>query len=55
MGLMDKNDYFLKNCRKIRDYYRNGYSTHTNLIITWEDDIKTPDMIDHIITSRILR
>lgn len=54
MGLMDDEKYFLKSCRKIRDYRQNGYSQHTNLIITWEDDIIEANMIDDIIKSRIL-
>ena len=54
MGLMDKEEYFIKNCRRIRRYTNNGYSLHTNLIITFEEDITTPGIIDHIIDTRIL-
>lgn len=54
MGLMDKEDYFIKNSRKILEYRANGYSQNTNLIITFEEDISEPGMIDHIIHTRIL-
>ncbi len=54
MGLMDKEEYFIKNCRRIRRYINNGYGLHTNLIITFEKDIITPGLIDHIIESRLL-
>ena len=51
---MDKEDYFIKNSRKIIEYRQNGYSWNTNLIITFEEDIMEPGMIDHIIETRIL-
>lgn len=54
MGRMDKEDYFIKNSRKIVEYRQNGYSQNTNLIITFEEDIIEPGMIDHIIETRIL-
>lgn len=54
MGLMDREDYFIKNSRKIIEYRQNGYSQNTNLIITFEEDIIEPGLIDHIIESRIL-
>ncbi len=54
MGRMDKEDYFIKNSRKIIEYRQNGYSQNTNLIITFEEDIMEPGMIDHIIMTRIL-
>lgn len=54
MGRMDKEDYFTKNSRKIIEYRQNGYSQNTNLIITFEEDIIEPGMIDHIIETRIL-
>lgn len=54
MGLMDREDYFIKNSRKIIEYRQNGYSQNTNLIITFEEDIMEPGLIDHIIESRIL-
>ncbi len=54
MGRMDKEDYFIKNSRKIIEYRRNGYSQNTNLIITFEEDIIEPGLIDHIIECRIL-
>ncbi len=54
MGRMDKEDYFIKNSRKIIEYRQNGYSQNTNLIITFEEDIREPGMIDHIIESRLL-
>ena len=54
MGRMDKEDYFIKNSRKIIEYRQNGYSQNTNLIITFEEDIIEPGMINHIIETRIL-
>lgn len=54
MGLMEQDDYFMKNCKKIREYRQNGYSQNTNLIITWEDDISEQYMIDDIIERRIV-
>lgn len=54
MGRMDKEDYFIKNCRKIIEYRQNGYSQNTNLIITFEEDLIEPGLIDHIIKNRIL-
>lgn len=48
------DDYFMKNCRKIREYRQNGYNQNTNLIITWEDDISEQYMIDDIIERRII-
>lgn len=54
MGRMDKEDYFIKNSCKIIEYRQNGYSQNTNLIITFEEDIIEPGMIDHIIETRIL-
>lgn len=54
MGLMDKEDYFIKNSRKIIEYRQNGYSLNSNLIITFEEDIIETGMIDHIIESRLL-
>ena len=54
MGRMDKEDYFIKNSRKILEYRANGYSQNTNLIITFEEDISEPGIIDHIIKTRIL-
>lgn len=54
MGLMDKENYRTKNIKKLLEYRQNGYSIHTNLIITFEEDIREPGMIDNIIESRIL-
>lgn len=54
MGRMDKEDYFIKNSKKIVEYRQNGYSQNTNLIITFEEDISEPGIIDHIIKTRIL-
>lgn len=54
MGRMDKEDYFIKNSRKIIEYRQNGYSQNTNLIITLEEDIIEPGIIDHIIENRLL-
>lgn len=54
MGLMDKETYFIKNCKRIMEYRQNGYCLHTNLIITFEEDICEPGLIDKIIKSRIL-
>ena len=54
MGRMDKEDYFIKNSRKIVEYRQNGYSQNTNLIIMFEEDIMEPGMLDYIILTRIL-
>ena len=54
MGRMDKEDYFIKNSKRIIEYRQNGYSQNTNLIITFEEDIREPGLIENIIERRIL-
>lgn len=55
-GMTDDREYFYKMCRKLEDYRRAGYCTHTNLICTYEDDVvseeKLRDIVDRYILSR---
>lgn len=53
MGLMDNEEYFIKNCRKLREYRKYGINEHTNLIVTWEMDLMDPKVLDHIIRTRL--
>lgn len=52
-GKMNDDDYFAKGCERHRFYRNHGYSDHTNLIITWEEDLLDMKVIDHIIMTRI--
>ena len=52
-GKMNDDDYFAKSCERHRFYRNNGFSDHTNLIITWEEDLLDMNVIDHIIMTRI--
>jgi hypothetical protein len=53
MGLMDNEEYFIKSCRKLREYRKHGINEHTNLIVTWETDLMDPKVLDHIIRTRL--
>lgn len=53
LGMMDKEDYFVKNCNRLREYRRHGLCEHTNLIVTWEEDLRDIRLLDQIIKSRI--
>ncbi|MBR5316870.1 MAG: hypothetical protein IKU39_03150 [Lachnospiraceae bacterium] len=48
-GLMDNIDYMEKARSKTYDYEREGFRQHNNLIITYEDDIRSPEKIEEII------
>lgn len=52
-GLMEDLSYASRAYEKVRKYEDAGYRQHTNLIITYEDDIRTPEQIEKII-SRFL-
>lgn len=54
LGLMDDDAYFLKNCRKLRNYRLNGLSDHTNLIVTWEADLFDMETLENIIKTRLI-
>lgn len=53
-GLMDDAAYFEKAVNKIEAYRREGFVQHTNLICTYEDDVKSEDTIREIIENRLL-
>ena len=53
-GLMDNSDYFQKTMHKIEMYRREGFVQHTNLICTYEEDIRSENTIRQIIESRLL-
>lgn len=48
-GLMDNSDYFFRACRKIEYYRRAGFTQHTNLICTYEEDVEDGAILDGII------
>lgn len=48
-GLMDNEEYYLKACEKIENYRKAGFATHTNLICTYEDDIRSEEILEGII------
>lgn len=48
-GLMDKEDYYLKACNKIRKYRQMGFVQHSNLICTYEEDIESEKILEGII------
>lgn len=52
-GKMNDDEYFADACERHRFYRNNGFSDHTNLIITWEEDLLDMKVIDHIIMTRI--
>ena len=52
-GMMSDEDYFIKSNERHREYRANGLCDHTNLIITWEEDLLDMSVIDHIIRTRI--
>lgn len=52
-GMMSDDDYFMKSNERHREYRANGLCDHTNLIITWEEDLLDMSVIDHIIRTRI--
>ena len=51
--MMSDDDYFIKSNERHREYRANGLCDHTNLIITWEEDLLDMSVIDHIIRTRI--
>ena len=53
-GLMDDQDYFMRASARIEAYRRAGYSQHTNLICTCEDDMEVRGRLDDIIERFIL-
>lgn len=53
-GLMENESYFQHTMQKIEGYRRAGYVQHTNLICTYEEDIKSEDTIRRIIEERLL-
>lgn len=48
-GLMDDEEYKSRSYIKIRNYETAGFRQHKNLIITYEDDIRTPEQIEEIL------
>ena len=48
-GLMDNGEYVERARSKTYDYEADGFRQHNNLIITYEDDIRTPEQIEGII------
>lgn len=52
-GKMDEDSYFKRNTEKLREYRQQGLSEHTNLIITWENDLHDMELVDQIIRTRI--
>ena len=48
-GLMDNGEYVERARSKTYDYEAAGFRQHNNLIITYEDDIRTPEQIEGII------
>lgn len=53
-GLMDDPGYFEKAMNKIEAYRREGFAQHTNLICTYEEDMKSEDTIRVIIEERLM-
>lgn len=54
MGLMDDPEYFRRACNKIERYRREGFSQHTDLICTYEEDIASPDRLHGIIERYLI-
>lgn len=54
LGLMDDADYYRKACDKIERYRMEGFTQHTNLICTYEEDIVSPETLNDIIARYIL-
>ena len=54
MGLMDDPEYFRRACNKIEKYRREGFSQHTDLICTYEEDIASPDRLHDIIERYLM-
>ena len=52
-GLMDDLEYAEKAMLRTRRYEESGYRQHRDLIITYEDDIRTPQQIENIIKRYI--
>ena len=48
-GLMDDLEYAEKAMLRTQRYEESGYRQHRDLIITYEDDIRTPQQIENII------
>ena len=48
-GLMDDLEYAEKALLRTQRYEESGYRQHRDLIITYEDDIRTPQQIENII------
>lgn len=53
-GLMGVGDYSEKAFEKIEEYRVAGYSQHTNLICTYEEDIKSREKLEHIVERFLL-
>jgi len=53
-GLIEDDAYAERANEKIKLYEAAGYRQHTNLIITYEDDIRTPQQIESIIKRFII-
>ena len=48
-GLMDKEEYFISACRKLEQYRRAGYVQHSNLICTYEEDLRSGAVLEEIL------
>lgn len=54
LGLLGNMQYDKHNQRKIEIYHSMGFREHTNLILTTEEDIENPDILDGIIDRFLL-
>ena len=48
-GLMEDETYAARSYIKTMEYEKAGYRQHNNLIVTYEDDIRTPEQIERIV------
>ncbi len=48
-GLMEKEDYFAGVCRKLEQYRKAGYLQHSNLICTYEEDLRSGIALEEIL------
>ena len=53
-GLMDKEEYFIGACRKLEQYRKAGYVQHSNLICTYEEDLRSGAVLEEILLRYVL-
>ena len=54
LGLMDKEEYFISACRKLKQYRKAGYVQHSNLICTYEEDLQSGAVLEEILLRYVL-